>query len=119
MEICPACGDIAAFGVNEVFLDLRELVVTACCPENLDGWLDVISSWSRRERAKWMLQQTGIHVRDVIGSGDVLSWTLDYGLHLEQISFADAKEFIRQHHRHCEPPVGWQFGSQFSTVERS
>ena len=86
-------------------------MLTACCIENLDGWLVTISSWSRRERARWMLQQTGIHVRDVIVCDDVLSWTLDYGLHLDQIAFADAKELIRKHHRHCEPPVGWQYGA--------
>lgn len=26
------------------------------------------------------------------------------------ITLADAKEFVRMHHRHNKPPVGWKFG---------
>lgn len=111
MDICPVCGDIARFGVDEVIWELREVVVSACCDENLEGWLESVRSFSRTERAVWMFQETGIHVRDILVSGDVVSWTLDYGLHLEQVSLSNAKEFIREHHRHCEPPIGWKYGA--------
>ena len=114
MEICPCCGDLARFGVDEVLWDLRELVLSACCDENLKGWLDSIASASRGERAQWMLRETGIYVRDVIATDDTLTWTLDYGLRLHPISFAEAKEFIEEHHRHCRPPVGWQYGAAVS-----
>lgn len=58
--------------------------------------------------------RTGIYVRDVIVTDDVLTWTLDYGLRLRPISFAEAKEFIEEHHRHCGPPVGRQYGAAVS-----
>ena len=111
MDTCPVCGDLARFGVDEVIWELREVVVSACCDENLEGWLETFRSLSRTERAAWMLQETHIHVRDILVSGDVLTWTLDYGLHLQQVSLADAKNFIREHHRHCEPPIGWKYGA--------
>lgn len=31
-------------------------------------------------------------------------------LHLQPIDFDEACDFIRQHHRHHEPPRGWKFG---------
>ena len=61
-----------------------------------------------------MFQETGIRVRDILVSGDGLTWTLDYGLHLEPVCLADAKNFIRELHRHCEPPVGWRYGAAVS-----
>lgn len=58
-----------------------------------------------------MAELTGLIVRDVLVTDDTLHWTLDYGLELGPISFSDAKEFIRSHHRHCDPPVGWKYGA--------
>ena len=92
-------------------MSLREIVVSACCEDNLAGWLDAIPSFSRGERVAWVLQETGIHVRDIIVSGGVLNWTLDYGLRIDKVTLADAKDFIREHHRHCGPPVGWKYGA--------
>jgi len=31
-------------------------------------------------------------------------------LEIAPVSFAQAKEFIRAHHRHHKPPTGWKFG---------
>jgi len=31
-------------------------------------------------------------------------------LSLQPISFSEASEFIREHHRHHQPPVGWKYG---------
>ncbi len=31
--------------------------------------------------------------------GDVFTWTLDYGLHIERASLADVKNFIGEHDR--------------------
>ena len=41
MDTCPVCGDLARFGVDEVIWELREVVVSACCDENLDAWLQL------------------------------------------------------------------------------
>jgi len=107
MELCSYCGRWASLDVAEVFLDTRELVLDACCEDNLSGWIDSIDLFPRRERARWMFEKTGLIVKDILVANDTLYWTLDYGLELRPVSFAEAKEFIRTHHRHCDPPVGW------------
>jgi hypothetical protein len=111
MEICLSCGEPARFEIAELCLETREVVLDACCEDNLDGWLDAIRSGSAKQRAGWLLMQAGLAVRDVIVHEGSLSWTLDYGLRLGEVSFAEAREFIRIHHRHCDPPVGWKFGA--------
>jgi hypothetical protein len=110
METCPYCGEEPYCTVSEVDFDTRELMLDTCCEPNLAGWLDSIREWSRRERSQWMLQETGIHIKGLLVTDDTLHWTLDYGLDLGPIAFPEAKEFIRTHHRECEPPVGWKFG---------
>ena len=111
MELCPYCGDWASLDVAEVFLDTREVVLDACCEGNLAGWLDTIEQFGRRERVLWMVEKTGLIVKDVLVTHDTLHWTLHYGLELRPVSFAEAKEFIRIHHRHCDPPIGWKYGA--------
>ncbi len=39
-------------------------------------------------------------------------------LHLQPITFDEAARFIRQHHRHHLPPVGWKFGVAVNDGER-
>lgn len=39
-------------------------------------------------------------------------------LELQPITFAEANEFIRQHHRHHLPPVGWKYGIAVSDGTR-
>ena len=39
-------------------------------------------------------------------------------LELQPISFAEACEFIRVHHRHHIPPVGWKFGIAVNDGEK-
>jgi hypothetical protein len=111
MEICYSCGEPARFGIADLCLDTREIFLDACCEENLDGWLDAIRSTSSKERAQWLLLNAGVAVREVLVNGDSLTWALDYGLRLGEVSFAEAREFIRIHHRHCDPPIGWRFGA--------
>jgi hypothetical protein len=111
MEICGSCSEPARFGIAELCIDTREIILDACCEANLEGWLDAIRDCSPRDRAQWVLDQNGIAVRGVIVAGDSISWALDYGLRLGDISFSEAREFIRIHHRHCDPPVGWKFGA--------
>lgn len=111
MEICPSCGELASFEIVEVSIEDREVALSACCESNLEGWLDAVRSASRRERAEWLLRETGVAAKDIIVGEDAISWTLDYGLQLAEISFAEACSFIGTHHRHCEPPVGWKFGA--------
>lgn len=111
MEICPSCGEAARFEIVDVCLEDREVMVDACCEVNREGWLDAARSCSRRELSDWLLREAGVAVSNIIVGDDCISWTLDYGLRLGTISFAEACEFIGAHHRHCDPPVGWKFGA--------
>jgi len=111
METCPSCGRPARFEITEVFPRLREVHVEGCCEANSAGWIDALRDYSRKERRTWMLRETGIRVHDLLAGDGTIHWTLDYGLHIEEIELEDAKQFIAEHHRHCEPPVGWMFGA--------
>lgn len=111
MEQCPCCGHRPRLDVLDIDLHTREITLDACCEENLSGWIDSMPWFTRRERASWVFRQTGLQVHDVVSSGDTLQWTLDFGLTLDTIAFAAARDFIAEHHRHCDPPVGWMYGA--------
>lgn len=96
--------------VRDVWQESRAIELDACCEANLEGWIESISGWSRHERARWMYEETGLIVKDILVSGGVLQWTVDYGLKLGAVSFADAREFVARHHRHCKAPAGWKYG---------
>ena len=68
MELCPYCGEWASLDVSEVILDTRELVVDACCEDNLSGWVESIELFGRRERARWMFEKTGLIVKDILAT---------------------------------------------------
>ena len=52
---------------------------------------------------------SGMRARLASGlSGGLL---LHFGWSVRSISFGDASRFLRQHHEHCPPPVGWRFGA--------
>ena len=91
MEICPSCGKPACFEITEVFPELREVRVQACCEANRAGWIDAIRERSPKERRAWMLRETGIRVQDILVEEDAIYWTPDYGLHIEEIELEDAK----------------------------
>lgn len=110
MEPCFYCGEPAMLEVSEIIFETRELVLDACCEENLHEWLAVIPSWTRKERARWMLLETGVRIRDLIVSEETISWNLDYGVRLGEVAFPTAAQFIDEHHRDLDAPVGWMFG---------
>ncbi len=110
MEFCPYCGEIARLEVTELYIETREIVLDACCEWNLEGWIGSIGDFSRRDRVRWMREMTGLVVHDILLDGDTLGWTLHYGLEFHPIEFAQAKTFIQEHHRHCDPPPGWKYG---------
>jgi hypothetical protein len=111
MSVCPYCGELAYLDVAEILVATREISLDACCEWNLAGWIDSIRDFSRRERAQWMLEATGLVVYDVVTQDGILRWTLHYGLEIRTITLPIAKEFIQEHHRHCDPPRGWKYGA--------
>lgn len=44
-------------------------------------------------------------------SGHAGSLLIDYRLRIAPIPFVGARDFVRVHHQHCDPPVGWRFGA--------
>jgi hypothetical protein len=110
MEICPSCGTTAYFRVADLCYETREIELDACCESNLDGWIDAFSETDRRTRVAWLARETGLAVRDVIVDGSCLSWTLDYGLEIREVSFHDAAAFVDKHHSHNSAPIGWKWG---------
>jgi hypothetical protein len=110
MEYCPSCGRHAFFRVVDLCYQTREIQLDACCESNLNGWIETFANTDRRTRVDWMARETGLGVRDVIVDGPVLSWTLDYGLDLRPVAFAEAAAFVDEHHSHNSRPRGWKFG---------
>lgn len=45
-------------------------------------------------------------------------WGVCVGLSAQPITFAEACAFIREHHRHHNPPVGWLFGLAINDGEK-
>jgi hypothetical protein len=68
MDVCPNCGEFAYLDVTEILIGTREISLDACCECNLAGWIDSIRTFSRRERAQWMFEATGLVVHDVSDS---------------------------------------------------
>jgi hypothetical protein len=77
METCPSCGEPAHFEITEVFPELREVHVQACCEANRAGWIDAIGLTSRKERRAWMLRETGILVSASIPKNTLLKQRLN------------------------------------------
>ncbi len=55
MDLCPACGGPAFFGVADLCYESRELELKACCESNLDGWISAFVETDRHTRVEWML----------------------------------------------------------------
>ncbi|MBK6616612.1 XF1762 family protein [Ottowia sp.] len=36
---------------------------------------------------------------------------MDWNIEMCDVEWKEAKEFVRKHHDHCPPPVGWKFGA--------
>jgi hypothetical protein len=114
MEICLSCGEPAFFRIADLCHLTREITLDACCEANQEGWVEALAGADRRTKVDWMLRETGLKIRDIIVDGSVLSWTLDYGLEFQDVKFGDAADFVDQHHRHSDAPVGWKFGASVS-----
>lgn len=68
--------------------------------------------WDREIWKAFFLARAGFELRAVVpefdGGGG--QFVLDYGLRLGEVTLAEAKAFVREHHRHNRPPCSWRWG---------
>ena len=111
---CLHCGAPELAQLHEVW-SYREFQVETCCeglhqavadfmvesPKAAGAWLSGLS-----DGVLGAMHRTG--VRRIVESDGQL--VIDWNLHTAPVVWADAKAFVKLHHRHCPAPVGWRFG---------
>ena len=126
LPTCEWCGQPRVMDLVEVWPTERAWLFDTCCEafhqvlvEDLNHALDLPPMERRRflEPLRELFTEYGIDVRQVFD--DQLGGVrLDYGVELERagrkgsgrLTQTEAKEFIREHHRHNPPPAGWKYG---------
>jgi len=102
-ERCPACGRVAFVDVGELYYDLREIEIIACCEANREGWLEEMDTWSRAQLVSWVGRKAGFKIRNIL-TRENPRWLLDYNVEIHDIANDAAKAFIELHHEHNNPP---------------
>jgi hypothetical protein len=116
MATCTWCGEERRLEVFEWWREDRAWMLDCCCEGYYQGMLDEMNdpellgdrTW-RRGFATWWYEQTGQKVRRPYLARDG-GIRLDYGLDLCDVTQAEAKAWVREHHRHNKPPAGWRWG---------
>lgn len=110
---CTFCGAAEHLEVLEVY-DWHEFVLDTCCGGMLEHATQLLNDDPKAGAA--LLQGRGLEyvssskARRVIAQGGQL--LLDWNLEVVPVSQAQAKDFVRAHHRHCpKPPAGWRYGA--------
>ena len=60
-------------------------------------------------KSKGLDELAGAKARRLIDDEGQL--VIDWNLSIAPITLKAAKEFVRRHHRHCQPPAGWRYGA--------
>lgn len=109
---CEACGSIEFVDVFEVWREDRAWQLWTCCEYSRDQWLTEMSRyWSRHDWQRFFWLRTGLELRDVVDrEPGIDGYCLDFGITVGEVTLQQAKDFVRQHHRHNRPPCGWRFG---------
>lgn len=113
---CPYCSEPYDISLLELWSADRSFSLTTCCAEAYEEISYEMQYIRGNEKAfgaflealGWS-RYTGRAPRGVY----VTDWghiEVDAGLELVSVTFAEAKAFIAEHHRHHAPPVGWRFG---------
>lgn len=118
--LCPFCGDDSPLDFLELWLEEEAFILDACCEErqeDLHQHLVDSLDMPMQERARFLrplrdlFAQYGIPLRQVFWSEADMRWRFDRGVEVRPVEQADAKAFIREHHRHNPAPAGWRFGA--------
>lgn len=110
-DLCFFCGEPAFVDVLEFYAEDRSFLLDTCCEAMHEQAIRVLPMMERRELNAWFLASTGCQIRQIITGDECPSWTVDPGLALCDVEWAEAREFVRTHHRHNAPPPGWKFGA--------
>jgi hypothetical protein len=117
---CIHCGEPERVEILEVYADGTFQLAT-CCEGMHEAAAEFLAE-DPKAAARWIsslghdgddtpilpaLQPAGLR-RVINVDGQLL---LDYQLEVIPVSWAQAREFIAQHHEHCAAPVGWRFGA--------
>jgi hypothetical protein len=107
---CEFCGEPASVEVLEYFPEDRTFLLDTCCEAMHEQALETLPTLSRRELNDWFRSGTGFLPRQLILNSESLSWTVDAGLEYGEIEWAEARDFVNDHHRENNAPAGWKFG---------
>jgi hypothetical protein len=116
---CLFCGKPEELDLLEVW-SAREFTLMTCCEGMNEAAVNFMND-DPRAAGKWLGGELGLNailrgvhdgagVRRVVddGCGGLI---VDWSPRIVPVSLKQAKDFIREHHRHCPPPVGWRFGA--------
>lgn len=103
MLTCSYCGDEYRCELFEVWDD-RDFMLDTCC----EGAMQEVMALSDRQDWKELFGEWGFGIRQVYDDGFTLK--VDYGLTECAVTLAQAKEFVKDWHRHHKPPIGWKWG---------
>jgi hypothetical protein len=107
---CIFCGEIALLEVLEYFPEERSLLLDTCCEAMQEQALEILPTLNRRELNAWFQSSTGIMPRQLILDSESPSWIVDSGLEYVEVQWAEAWDFVNEHHRQNDAPAGWKFG---------
>lgn len=117
-HLCAHCGEPEQVHLLEAWSD-GSFMLDTCCPGLLDEATEILNE-DPKTAAGWLEQlrdSDGYGFRDVIGAplrrvidNEAGQLVLDYQLQLAGVKWAQARDFVAVHHRHCKPPRGWKFG---------
>lgn len=124
MSACPFCGEPFRLEVADVHLEARAFALDGCCSAAVEDSLAWLAEPAgspdapdRRDVCAFFRRELGVTLRAVhldaalglrFGGGGLV---LDFGLESCAVTLAQAKAYVRAHHRHADrPPAGWRWG---------
>lgn len=118
-HICEGCGEAQWWDLVEVWPEERAFLTDACCEwfsEELQLSLEEGLRMPLQERKAFfgllraVFEDHGIPFRSIVSDPSEGRAKIDWGLHVGDVAQAEAKAFVRKHHRHNPPPAGWRWG---------
>lgn len=110
-RLCPFCGEPELLDVLDVF-DGRDFMLETCCEDLHEAWIEDLNDPHVGDVARQELAElVGDYVptRQIYNDEERGQIRIDAGLEVRPIRRNDAKDFIREHHRHNPPPAGDRF----------
>jgi hypothetical protein len=109
-ETCPYCGETAILDVLEYWPEERAWMFDTCCEQahcDACAWVED----DPRGFGKWFEEHTGRTARRGYSSTvEPGALRLDFGLEVGPVPQKVARQFIKDNHRHNDPPAGWRWG---------